>query len=61
MDDENYFCFDGDNIPGSTRYHTNGKAQFSDDVRFLGKEKCPKKILMRIALSNHVKAIFSPI
>jgi hypothetical protein len=29
MDDEKYFCFDGDNMSGSARYYTNDK------------EKCP--------------------
>ena len=59
MDDEKYFCFDGDNMPGSARYYKNDKAKCSDDVRFIGKDKYPKKILMWIAIS--VKPLFSPI
>ena len=34
LDDEKYFCFDGDSMPGSDRYYTNDKAQCSDNVRF---------------------------
>jgi hypothetical protein len=41
MDDEKYFCFDGDNMPGSARYYTNGKEKCPDDVRFYGNEKFP--------------------
>ena len=52
MVDEKYFFFDGDNMPGSTRYYTNGLAKCSDDVRFIGKDKYPKKILVWIAISN---------
>ena len=52
MDDEKYFCFDGYSMPGSARYYTNGKAKCLDDVRFIGKEKYPKKILMWIAISD---------
>ena len=37
---------------GNARYYTNDKAQCSDDVRFIGKEKYPKKTLMRIGISN---------
>ena len=25
MDDEKYFCFDGENMPGGARYYTNDK------------------------------------
>ena len=47
-----FFCFVGDNMPGSARYCTNDKAKCSDDVRFIEKDKYPKKILMLIAISN---------
>ena len=46
MNDAKYFCFDGDNMPGNARYDTNDKARCSDDGRFIGKDKYPKKILM---------------
>ena len=38
MDDEKYFCFDGDSTScsPSNRYYTNDKAKFSDDIRFIG-------------------------
>ena len=52
VEDEKYFCFDGDSIPGSACYYTNDKAKFSDNVRFIGKEKNPKKIFMWITISN---------
>ena len=41
MDDEKYFCFDGNSMSGSVRYYTNDKEKCSDDVRFIGKEKYP--------------------
>ena len=50
MTDEKYFCFDGDNMPGSARYHINEKCP--DDARFYKNEKFLKKILMWIAKSN---------
>ena len=34
MDDEKYFCFDGDRMLGSTRYYTNDKAKCSDDLHY---------------------------
>ena len=38
MDEEKYFCFNGDNISGSARLHTNDKAKNSDDISFNEKE-----------------------
>jgi hypothetical protein len=52
MDDEKYFTFDGDNMPGNKRYYTDDKDNCPDDVRFIGKEKFPKKLLMWIAISD---------
>ena len=52
MNDEKYFCFNGDSMPGSDRHYTKDKAKCSGDVRFIRKEKYPKKILMWIAISN---------
>ena len=43
MDDEKYFCFYGDKMPGSARYYTNDKEKCSDDVRFYVNENIPKK------------------
>ena len=55
MNDEKYFWFDGDNMPGSARFYThermNNKAKISDDVPSIGKEKY-HKILMLIVISN---------
>ena len=57
MDDEKYFCLDGDSMRGSGRYYTNDKAQcFSHEL------SNPDWIAQNVAiLSGHVKAIFSPI
>ena len=38
----------------SARYYINDQSKCSDDVRFIGKDKYPKKILMWIAMSNRV-------
>ena len=57
MDDEKYFCLNGDNMPGSARYYTDDKSKCSDDVRFIGKNKYPQKILMWLAISNRGMSI----
>ena len=38
MDDEKYFCLNGDNMTGSARYYTDDKSKCSDDVRFIGRK-----------------------
>ncbi len=43
MDDEKYFTFDGDNMPGNDRYYSKDKNTCPDNVRFVGKDKFPKK------------------
>ena len=45
MDDEKYFVLMAI-MSGIARYCANDKAKCSDDVHFIGKEKCSKKILM---------------
>ncbi|XP_065665711.1 uncharacterized protein LOC136087134 [Hydra vulgaris] len=52
IDDEKYFCFTGDNMPGNSGYYTNNKKTCPESVRFIGKEKFPKKLLMWIAISD---------
>lgn len=52
VDDEKYFTLRGDNMPGNSGYYTTDKSACPDNVRFVGKEKFPKKILVWIAISN---------
>ena len=52
IDDEKYFCFAGDNMPGNSGYYTNNKKTCPESVRFIGKEKFPKKFIMWIAISD---------
>jgi transposase len=52
LDDEKYFCFSGDHMPGNAGYYTNCKNTCPEDVRFIGEEKFPKKLLMWIAISE---------
>ncbi|XP_065652827.1 uncharacterized protein LOC136080143 [Hydra vulgaris] len=52
IDDEIYFCFAGGNMPGNSGYYTNNKKTCPESVRFIGKEKFPKKLLMWIAISD---------
>ena len=33
MDDEKYFCFDGDSMPGNARYCTNGNLEKKNILR----------------------------
>ncbi|XP_065659003.1 uncharacterized protein LOC136083528 [Hydra vulgaris] len=57
IDDEKYFCFAGDNMPGNSGYYTNNKKICPKSVRFIGKEKFPKKLLMWIAISDREKRL----
>ncbi len=59
MDNEKYFTFYGDNMPGNDRYYTKDKNTCPDNVRFVEKEKFPKKLLMWIAISD--EAISEPL
>lgn len=52
MDDEKYFCFAGDQMPGNAGYYTNNKEKCPENVRFAGKEKFPKKVLIWLAISE---------
>ena len=62
LDDEKYFTFAGDNMPGNAGYYTNDKSTCPDSVRFAGKEKFPKKVLVWIAISDRgmSKPLFRP-
>ena len=53
MDDEKYFTFSGSNMPGNDNYYTNDVQKCPDDIRFVGKEKFPKKVLVWVAISEH--------
>ena len=52
MDDEKYFTFCGENYPGNDNYYTNDREKCPDHIRFKGKDKYPKKLLMWIAISE---------
>ena len=52
IDDEKYFFFAGDNIPGNSGYYTNVKETCPESVHFVRKEKLPKKLLAWIAVSD---------
>ena len=62
LDDEKYFTLAGDNMPGNARYYTNDKSTCPDSVRFAGKKKFPKKVLVWIAISDRgmSKPLFRP-
>lgn len=53
IDDEKYFTFSCDEMPGNTGYYTDNKETVPDYVRFKGKEKYPTKILVWLAISEH--------
>ncbi|XP_065662569.1 uncharacterized protein LOC136085209 [Hydra vulgaris] len=57
IDDEKYFCFAGDNMLGNSGYYTNNKKTCPKSVRFIRKEKFPKKLLMWIAISDREKRL----
>jgi len=59
MDDEKYFTFSCNNMPGNDGYYTNDKQLCPDNVRFKGQEKFHTKILVWIAISG--KGISEPL
>ena len=52
LDDEKFFTFEASNMPGNAYYYTDDKSKCPDGVRFAGKEKFPKKIMVWIAVSS---------
>ena len=50
LDDEKYFTHDGSNMQGSD--NTNDISKCPDSIRFAGKEKCPEKVMVWLAISN---------
>jgi hypothetical protein len=63
MNFEKCVCFDWENMPNSARYNTEDKSKCSYDVRFIGKNKYPKK---NTNVVSHIKSrnahtLFSPI
>jgi transposase len=62
LDDEKYFTFAGNNMPGNSGYYAKNKSACPDSVRFAGKEKFPKKVLVWVAISDRglSKPLFRP-
>lgn len=52
FDDEKYFSFSNDETPGNSGFHTSNVNECPDNVKFKGKEKFPKKILVWMAISE---------
>ena len=52
LDNEKYFTLNGSNMPVNDRYYSNDREKCQDDVRFVGKDKYPKKILVWMAFSS---------
>lgn len=59
MDDEKYFRFSCDQLPGNSGFYTDDKAKCPDSVKYKGKEKYPKQLLVWIAISE--KGISKPL
>ena len=58
LDDEKYFSFGGDNMPGNAGFYTNDQDETPNNVKFKATSKFPKKILVWLALSS--KGISQP-
>lgn len=58
MDDEKYFSFSGDNMPGNAGFYSTDKQDTSPDVKFKSKQKFAPKILVWLTLSS--KGISAP-
>lgn len=52
MDDEKYFTFTNDNMPGNDGYYTANKKCVPEDVKFKCKLKFEKKILVWVVISE---------
>ena len=52
LDDEKYFTFDNSHMPGNDNYYSDNNAECPENVRYVGKEKYPKKILVAVAISS---------
>ena len=62
MDDESYFPFMHDEMPGNVGYYTTNKENTPPAVRYRFKTKFPKKLLVWIAISDkgHSEPFFVP-
>lgn len=58
IDDETYFTFSGDGMPGNAGFYSSDKRHTPSDVSFKSKEKFAPKILVWLALSR--KGISAP-
>ena len=52
VDDEKYFAFSGNNMPGNFGFYATNKEDGSSNVRFKLKQKYQKKILVWLAICN---------
>ena len=53
MDDEKYFTFTNDSVPQNSGFYTDNARSCPNNVKYKGKNKFPKKILVWIAISEH--------
>lgn len=58
VDDEKYFTFSGDDMPGNAGFYTSDKENTPSDVKYKYKQKFAPKILVWLALSS--KGISEP-
>lgn len=59
IDDEKYFTFSCDDLPGNSGFYTDNIEECPDEVRFKKQEKFPTKILVWIAMSE--KGVSEPL
>lgn len=52
MDDEKYFTFTNNNMPGNDGYYTVDKSSVSDKVKFKCKLKFENKVLVWVVISD---------
>ena len=53
MDDESYFPFDCSEVQANKGFYTENKENADPKVRYLRKEKFPKKVMVWVAISKH--------
>lgn len=56
IDDESYFTFSGENIPGNDGFYSSDRSSTSCEIKYKSKEKFPPKIMVWIAISEKGKS-----
>ena len=51
LDDETYFTLSGMRLPGNVGYYTDKRSEVSENVKFYGQQKFPKRVMVWCVIS----------